>query len=237
VGQLRNKNLNKIVGRLVSEARHNAGFATSADFAAKCGIDNQTIRAIECGRATVNATTLRTFAENLDVSVDYLLGVSEVKTPDPDIQGVAKTYGLLDNALVVLESLNDELLKAEQRAAGIEKKKSLYDEIGTDRFYERLKSLKRIFSALNTILSDCDLAEKLLNFMFYILDINLTTIRKESEVSREESEIFNSFKKEAMSSEISLQDAIKFSTVRFLSQILKRAEVLDKPTKAPKTDA
>jgi len=215
VGQPKNEKLNKKVGSRIAGARRNAGFATSADFAAKCSIDGQTMRSIECGNVTVNAMTLRTFVEKLGVSADYLLGLSDVKTPDPNIRKVVKKYGLSEDALEVLASLNEEFLEVKEEVIDISKELDSCSNSEEDlKKYPQLywfldicgraAVLEQEFSALNTILSDRDLAVDMLEFISDILDIvtvitervpDIVTVRKDRDVSRKKSKLFNFFQK------------------------------------------
>jgi len=247
MGQLKNKNLNKTLGNRVSGARHNAGFATSADFAAKCDIDHQTIRSIECGSVTVNAATLKTLAEKLGVSADYLLGLSEIKTPDPDIRWVAKKYGLSEDALTVLESLKDEDSKAEQEMYDATKemsawvdmknemgrKNNCYDKDFVSLFgcysssYNTAKHIMQRMSALNTILSNHNIAVDILDCISQIVDF--------FEMTKEIGDYSFSFPSGGVP--VSSMSVLKACTGIAIFEILERALVSNKPTKAPKTDA
>ena len=105
MGQLKNKKHDKDVGSRISASRREAGFDTSIKFAERYNFDHQTLRSIESGHLTVNTATLKWFAETLNVSSDYLLGISRAPSLDDSVQAVVNKYGLDEKSLKTLEFL------------------------------------------------------------------------------------------------------------------------------------
>lgn len=72
------------------------------------GIARQTVSSYITGRTKPDAPALFNMAEYLQVSCDYLLGLSDVPAIKEDIQGAAKTTGLTSDAVDVLQMLKKE---------------------------------------------------------------------------------------------------------------------------------
>jgi len=111
MGQIKNKSHDKAVGSRISEMRQKAGFKSLIDFAERYDFDYQTLRSIESGHLTINTATLKWFAETLKVSSDYLLGLTDIQTPDVKEREVIDKYGLTAKSL---ESLS-ETFESSQR--------------------------------------------------------------------------------------------------------------------------
>lgn len=82
--------------------REDAGYKTQRSFAAAIGINYKTIDSHENGRRPMSHETLVKYADFFDVSTDYLLGRTNVKSPDAEIQGICNRLGLSENAVIAI---------------------------------------------------------------------------------------------------------------------------------------
>lgn len=82
---------------------------TQAEFAEFLGISRPTVGFYENGERIPDALVLKRIAERCGVTTDYLVGLSDVKTIDRDLNTVNKITGLSENAISNLEMLNCEL--------------------------------------------------------------------------------------------------------------------------------
>ena len=74
------------------------GDMTQAEFAEFLGMSRPTIGFYESGTRIPDALGVRTIAEKCHVSADWLLGLSDVKSPDGDLQQVCRYTGLSEQA-------------------------------------------------------------------------------------------------------------------------------------------
>lgn len=80
------------------------GNMTQAQFADFLGISRPTIGFYESGSRIPDAIGVRNIAEKCKVSADWLLGLSDVRSPDMDLQSACKYTGLSEKAIDVLRS-------------------------------------------------------------------------------------------------------------------------------------
>ena len=78
------------IGRRIVEARERKGWKQK-ELAAETAIPIPTLNRIERGQQSLFAERVRTLAEVLGVSTDYLLGVTETPTPAPQRPRPRKT--------------------------------------------------------------------------------------------------------------------------------------------------
>ena len=69
------------------------GDMTQADFAKFVGISRPTVGFYENGERLPDALALKKIAEKCEISVDWLLGLSDVKQPNVAIQAISKELG------------------------------------------------------------------------------------------------------------------------------------------------
>lgn len=79
---------------------------TQEQFAKKIGITRQSLSLYEKAERTINIDVLTTITKKFDVSADYLLGLSEVKSVDNDIKVACKYTKLTETSLYNLERIN-----------------------------------------------------------------------------------------------------------------------------------
>jgi transcriptional regulator with XRE-family HTH domain len=146
MGQIKNKNHDKAVGSRISEMRQKAGFKSLIDFAERYDFDYQTLRSIESGHLTINTATLKWFAETLKVSSDYLLGLTDIQTPDVKEREIIDKYGLDAPSLETLSGLADH-----------------------DESYRARPGWDRPLKALNAILLEETLCDTILDVVYDIV--------------------------------------------------------------------
>jgi len=159
MGQLKNKKLDKAVGSRISEFRQKAGFDTSIKFAERYNFDHQTLRSMESGHVTINAATLKWFAETLKVSSDYLLGISRAPSLDDSVQSIFDKYGLEEASL---KTLSYFMAAIKERIAD-EKNPNI------EFCYPREPGWGKPLTALNAILSNYSICNNLLYLIHAIL--------------------------------------------------------------------
>ena len=72
------------------------GDMTLQEFADKLGMSRATVGFYSAGQRIPDALGVKTIAEKCNVSADWLLGLSDVKTTDENIQQVCELTGLSD---------------------------------------------------------------------------------------------------------------------------------------------
>jgi len=73
--------------------------------AEKVGVRRQTISMYEKGLASPKLEGVAAIANALGVSCDYLLGLTDIRAVDPNVQTVAAKYGLSEVALTTLKTM------------------------------------------------------------------------------------------------------------------------------------
>lgn len=94
------------------------GKRTQEEFAKFLGISRPTVGFYEAGQRLPDALVLRQIAEKCNVSADYLLGLTDEKTPDMDIRSICECTGLSLKSVVFLGRLtaeNDDILNVLRR--------------------------------------------------------------------------------------------------------------------------
>lgn len=87
------------------------GKRTQDEFAKFLGISRPTVGFYESGQRIPDAVVLRQIAEKCNVSTDYLLGLTDEKTPCSDIRAICEYTGLSSRAIKVL---NESVKVADQ---------------------------------------------------------------------------------------------------------------------------
>ena len=83
------------------------GNMTQSDFAKKTGLSRPTIGFYENGERLPDAYKLKQIAEKCGVSADWLLGMTDVRTTDVNLQAIYKRTGLTDEHLDAVESMQN----------------------------------------------------------------------------------------------------------------------------------
>lgn len=94
-----NKTDLKSIGKRIKEARNKLKMSQQ-ELGGKCSnLKRETISYYENGSRDIKTDMLIQLAKNLNVSADWLLGLSEAKTTNPKIKEVCEYTGLSENAL------------------------------------------------------------------------------------------------------------------------------------------
>jgi transcriptional regulator with XRE-family HTH domain len=104
MSETENKRRLMSIGWKVKEARERMGL-TQEQFADKYGYARPTLAKLEAGIRDFKSTEIIKLAEQLNVSCDYLLGLTRAAPLDDFIQAESSRYGLSDEALKTLERL------------------------------------------------------------------------------------------------------------------------------------
>jgi transcriptional regulator with XRE-family HTH domain len=166
--KLKNKSALELIGERVQRKRREMGL-TQEQFADKYGYPRTTLAKLEAGLRDFKSTEILLLSEQLGVSCDYLLGLTDVKTPDTDIKHICEMTGLSENALNKLINHESTLFK-EAKGFGFyreEKKSKPPKQVNTiieSSFFWRL--VKRIW-VLENIRSD-DLPRRMKELKRYI---------------------------------------------------------------------
>lgn len=89
------------------------GKRTQEEFAKFLGISRPTVGFYEAGQRLPDALVLRQIAEKCNVSADYLLGLTDEKTPEQDIQAICKKTGLCESSIKSIMSAKDSELNSD----------------------------------------------------------------------------------------------------------------------------
>lgn len=137
------------------------------EMADRVGISNKVLSFYEQGRNTPDAVFIKRFAEVNQCSADYLLGLSNVKTQQADVQTICYQTGLSEKAVQQIKAccarryLN-RLLEDDNLYALANALDSLYTAIrhlpafDVDRFLETEKDVKEQFGQEFDLLSPTD---------------------------------------------------------------------------------
>ncbi|MFT3952097.1 MAG: helix-turn-helix transcriptional regulator [Oscillospiraceae bacterium] len=82
---------------------------TQTELAKKLGLSKQGISFLESGARKLSAETLNLYADFFDVSTDYLLGRTDVRTTNVTVNEICKYTGLSEKALAAIVKLNKEV--------------------------------------------------------------------------------------------------------------------------------
>lgn len=86
------------------------GDMTQDEFAKKLGFSRPTVGLYESGSRVPDALALRTIAEKCDVSADWLVGLSDIKSRDAELQTVCNYTGLSEASICNLLRVKYETL-------------------------------------------------------------------------------------------------------------------------------
>lgn len=89
----------------LKQRREEVGFSSQKDFATAIGVSVQSINFYEAGKRLPDAETLYMLSEQLNCSIDWLLGRTENKMPDYTY--IERITGLSEDAISNLESFYD----------------------------------------------------------------------------------------------------------------------------------
>ena len=89
-----------------SRFRELCGISDQNVLAESLNVTKNTFRQWMSGNATPTVNKLIRLSEYFNVSTDYLLGLSDIKTKDVDVENARKIFGLSESAMATLKSKN-----------------------------------------------------------------------------------------------------------------------------------
>lgn len=98
----------KAIGLRISKARSEAGYTSQYKFGKALNINQATINRWENGTNTPDTEQIIKIAKKLNVSTDYLLGLTEIKSQDIETKAICEKTHLSENAVEGLQNRNGE---------------------------------------------------------------------------------------------------------------------------------
>lgn len=89
-------------GNILKETRKESKFKTLDNLAKEIGVSRQSLGHYEAGARFPDTETLRRIALALEVSSDYLLGLTDVKSPDTSLRYICEETGLAEYSIIYL---------------------------------------------------------------------------------------------------------------------------------------
>ena len=83
------------------------GDMTLQEFADKLGMSRATVGFYAAGKRIPDALGIKTIAEKCNVSADYLLGLTDIRSQDVNIQKFSKETGLSEKCIEVLKDIHE----------------------------------------------------------------------------------------------------------------------------------
>ncbi len=114
------------------------------DFASNCvNLQSPRISELENNRREMSLTELKAYHDYFDVSFEYLLGETDVKAVDTDIQTASIVTGLSEEAVELLKSLRESQLGTEEEK---QRGQSVHDTI--NKFLSSNECILKFHSAV-----------------------------------------------------------------------------------------
>ncbi len=99
------KNINEYIGRRIKEIRIEKELKQE-NLVKKLDVKRPTISKYETGEIAIPLDTLKKISEILNISIDYLFGITTCKTPKKEYRALCDSTGITDTAIKILEDLN-----------------------------------------------------------------------------------------------------------------------------------
>ena len=115
------------------------------DLAKEIGISTGSLSKYQYDAAVAGVDALAKISAYFDVSSDWLLGLSDVKSVDIDIKGISKKTGLSEKAATFLKRLNDDAFGAHAKRYTVQNYSVLDDLMISDLFSPFLGELGLYF--------------------------------------------------------------------------------------------
>ena len=178
----------KATGARIAEKREAMGISQEA-FAKEIGISRPKISLVEIGERTLTSVELAQAAKILNVSSDYLLGLSDLETPDISIQSVCSYTGLPEAAIKQLQQYGksslqflprDSIESGSAKGEAITAGESLAKLLEVRSFYRFLLSIGQT----GRLVSQCEEALKTSKDLLWLqdrLDYSLYSVERQAE--------------------------------------------------------
>lgn len=124
------KKVTLTMGERFKDARivHNKnGRQTMEEVASLLGIAKSTLSDIENDKRDPGAEVIKMLAQHYGVSSDYLLGLSDTKTSDTDVQSIISFTGLTDDCINTLHAMHEDDLAQDYECSDIGSNKPILD--------------------------------------------------------------------------------------------------------------
>lgn len=108
----------KIIGKRINSALAAAN-KKQKELAAALGVTDNTISYFVSGKRTPNTEQIIKIARFLNVSADYLLGLSDVQSTDIDTQDICKKIGCSEDVINNLINLYTECIYVDEKSVGL----------------------------------------------------------------------------------------------------------------------
>ena len=153
---------NNLIGKRINEALAIRGIKQK-ELAKEIGVQDNTVSYWCSGSRTPNTHQIIQIAKALNVSTDFLLGLTDSKTTDKDLRFVCEYTGLSEEAIEHLCKLNKSDLS------------SIFLDEGTESWHSEKKYLDRVArknsSIINRFISSTTF-EILVNYLYQLLQID-----------------------------------------------------------------
>ena len=145
---------NKIIGERLKACREASG-EKQTDIANLLNAQRQIVSYYETGTRMPNIEDLALLAKHFNTSVDYLLGLSDIKSTDTELIAVCKYTGLSEDAICTLHQIADDAANYNEIEEGIIQ---LYGE-------DLNQETREQYSAFLDFISYCFYSEEASDFM------------------------------------------------------------------------
>lgn len=141
-------NYNSAFAKRLRELIETSGVSQS-ELANVVGVTRQAINSYTLGNTVPNSDVLTNIAKYFDVSADYLLGLTDVKSNDTTIKSICEEIGLSDKSVNLLICLN-RIKKLEEEARTLLAKDTNRNLVRESDYFD-CESSNKLFSYLDII--------------------------------------------------------------------------------------
>lgn len=141
-------NYNSVFAKRLRELIETSG-VSQAELANSVGVTRQAINSYTLGNTVPNSDVLTNIAKYFDVSADYLLGLTDVKSNDTTVKSICEEIGLSDKSVNLLICLN-RIKKLEEEARTLLAKDTNRNLVRESDYFD-CESSNKLFSYLDII--------------------------------------------------------------------------------------
>ena len=141
-------NYNSVFAKRLRELIESTG-VSQAELANVVGVTRQAINSYTLGNTVPNSDVLTDIAKYFDVSADYLLGLTDVKSNDTTVKSICEEIGLSDKSVNLLICLN-RIKKLEEEARTLLAKDTNRNLVRESDYFD-CESSNKLFSYLDII--------------------------------------------------------------------------------------
>lgn len=141
-------NYNSVFAKRLRELIETSG-VSQAELANVVGVTRQAINSYTLGNTVPNSDVLTDIAKYFDVSADYLLGLTDIKSVDTTVKSICEEIGLSDKSVNLLICLN-RIKKLEEEARTLLAKDTNRNLVRESDYFD-CESSNKLFSYLDII--------------------------------------------------------------------------------------